>query len=311
MKRFLCVIIAALMLCALAGCAAGGDKEDDGKITIVTTIFPLYDMAEHICEGSDGYEITMLLKPGQEIHTYEPTPTDIKLIGTADIIFCIGGESESWLEGILETFDREIPVCRLIEYIDPLIEEDREGMQDGGIFSPENGEIEYDEHIWTAPAQAVTMAEVMEERISEISGQDIDASSYIDELKALDKEYHDFFDGRRTVLIFGDRFPFAHLAREFDIEYYAAFPGCYEGSEPSAATMAFLIDKVKEENVSTVYYIEFSNHRIADAIAESCGCNTAMIHSCHNVTAEEISAGMGYIELMRKNLETFKETIKK
>ena len=91
------------------------------------------------------------------------------------------------------------------------------------------------------------------------------------------------------------------------LNYYAAFPGCSTQTEPSAATIAFLTDKVKSEHISTVWYIEFSNHLVADAIAEAAGAGTAMFHSCHNVSPEELAGGETYVTLMEGNLERLRE----
>ena len=127
---------------------------------------------------------------------------------------------------------------------------------------------------------------------------------YAEEIDTLDGEFHAFFDSLpdRTI-VFGDRFPLRYFAEEFDLRYYAAFPGCSTQTEPSAATIAFLTNKVREEGISTVWYIEFSNHLVADAIAEAAGAETAMFHTCHNVSPNELAGGETYVTLMRGNLE--------
>ena len=108
-------------------------------------------------------------------------------------------------------------------------------------------------------------------------------------------------------MVFGDRFPLRYFAEEFGINYYAAFPGCSTQTEPSAATIAFLTDKVRQEQIPTVWYIEFSNHLVADSIAEATGTQTAMFHTCHNVSADDLEAGATYVSLMTRNLETLRK----
>ena len=90
------------------------------------------------------------------------------------------------------------------------------------------------------------------------------------------------------------------------MNYYAAFPGCSTQTEPSAATIAFLTEKVRNENISTVWYIEFSNHLVADSIAEAASVGTAMFHTCHNISPDDLEAGTTYVSLMRMNLETLR-----
>ncbi|MBP3538336.1 MAG: zinc ABC transporter substrate-binding protein, partial [Oscillospiraceae bacterium] len=92
-------------------------------------------------------------------------------------------------------------------------------------------------------------------------------------------------------------------------DYYAAFLGCADDAEPSARTVAFLIDKVRAEHNKAVFYIEFSNEKMADIICEETGCQKLLFHSCHNVTADELSGGVGYLELMQGNLANLKEAL--
>ena len=111
------------------------------------------------------------------------------------------------------------------------------------------------------------------------------------------------------LLIFGDRFPFRYFADEYGLDYYAAFPGCAGDTEPSAATMAFLIDKVKEEKVPAVLKMELSNDDIANAVAEAAGTEVKVFYSCHNLSAEDFESGETYLSMMQKNVETLKEVL--
>jgi zinc transport system substrate-binding protein len=133
------------------------------------------------------------------------------------------------------------------------------------------------------------------------------AADYIARLEELDATFRDITENaKRKTIIFGDRFPFRYLADEYGLKYYAAFPGCSSESEPGVKTVAFLIDKIKSENLPAVFYIEFSNMRTADALAEDTGAAELLLHSCHSVTREELDSGVGYIELMEQNAENLK-----
>ena len=121
------------------------------------------------------------------------------------------------------------------------------------------------------------------------------------------REFRDFFAALPTkTLVFGDRFPLRYFAETYGLTCYAAFPGCATQTEPSAATVAFLTEKVESEGISTVFYIEFSNHLVADSIAEAAGARTALFHSCHNVSRQDLESGATYLSLMRQNLETLR-----
>ena len=128
------------------------------------------------------------------------------------------------------------------------------------------------------------------------------------QIDALDAEFDQFFQGLDSrTMVFGDRFPLRYFAEEFDLDYYAAFPGCGAQTEPSAATVALLTEKAR--GLPAVWYIEFSNHLVADSIAEAAGTQTAMFHTCHNVSRAELDAGATYLSLMQNNLATLREVM--
>lgn len=325
---FITICVAAEAIFMLSACAAKTPVNNTNSISVVTTNFPLYDFSKAVFGDENGYfdtDVCMLLSPGMESHSYEPTPQDIIKIQDCDLFVYIGGENDEWVEEILESMDRPIRTLKLMDYVE-LVEEDDMGHEHGE--ESETEEIEYDEHIWTSPVNAKKMVEVIRDEICTICDEKQDengiktekpisetfrqnAAGYIEKLVQLDKDFRTLFDRvENKIVFFGDRFPFIYFTREYGLSYEAAFPGCYEGSEPSAAAITGLIDDAKKAGVSTIYYIEFSNHQIADVIADSIGGDVAMIHSCHNVTREEMDAGVTYIDLMNTNLRTFTESMK-
>lgn len=135
-------------------------------------------------------------------------------------------------------------------------------------------------------------------------------TEYIALLEGLDDEFKEVVDSsKRNMLLFGDRFPFRYFAEAYGLEYYAAFPGCASDTEPSAATMAFLIKKVEQEHIPVVLKMELSNENIANAIAETTHAKVKTFYSCHNLTAKEFADGETYLSMMKKNVETLKEAL--
>lgn len=300
MKKISLYILSVLFISFLFnGCGQSDNPSDNqDKITIVTTIFPYYDFARQIC--TENAEVTLLLPPGLESHSYEPSAKDIIDIQNCDLFIYTGGESDEWVKDILASFETEVETLKIIDYVE-------------GVTEP--GEVEYDEHIWTSPLYAMTITETITDKVKEIDPDKSDlynamSNNFLVKLDILDQDFKEFFDTvNNKTLIFGDRFPFRYFAEEYGLDYFAAFPGCSSDTEPSAGTIASLIDKVNSESISTIFYVEFSNHKIADAIAEATGKKTAMLHSCHNVTREDLENGATYISLMEQNLETLKEAM--
>lgn len=320
MKKIILIVFSmVLLLPALTGCTSKGndstdsDKED-GKINIVATIFPQYDFTRSII--GDKANLTLLVAPGTEIHSYDPSPADIITIQNADVFIYIGGESDFWVDEILgsmNTSDKKI--IRLMDFVTPVEEEVVEGMEAEEDDEDEEGEAEeeYDEHIWTSPQNAILIINAIAEELCEVDEGNADtykknAEAYIAEIKGVDAEIKEIVDNAANKLIvMGDRFPFRYFADEYGLEYRAAFVGCSTETEASAGTVAYLIDTVKKNNLPYVYYIELSNQNIARTISEEAGADMLLLHSCQNVSKEEFDSGATYLSLMKQNAENLRK----
>ncbi len=314
-RKLLCLLMALALLLTLAACGGETGGSDDGKLTVIAANFPGYDLTRAIT--GDLATVSMLLPPGTESHSYEPTPRDILAVQNCDLFVYLGGESDAWVDTILNSLDKPVKTLRMIDCVPTLEEEPLEGME--AVHDHDHGHgqvVEVDEHVWTSPVNA---AQIIEHICVEIVAMDeanaeayaANANAYMAELAKLDGEIRAYVDTvTDPVMVFGDRFPLRYFAEEYHITCYAAFPGCSTQTEPSAATIAYLTDLVREKQLTTVYYIEFSNHLVADSIAEATGAKTALFHSCHNVSKQEMEDGVTYLTLMRQNLETLKATMK-
>lgn len=307
------LLAAALTAAVLCGCTATNRKKDSGKLNIIATIFPPYDFARQI--GGEYADVTMLLRPGMESHSYDPTPQDIIKIRECDIFIYCGGESDEWVRDILDSADKKPKkIIAMMDCVDTVEEKTVEGMTAEDEHD-EGDSIEYDEHVWTSPVNALKISKKISEAMQELDPGHSEEyknkeNTYAKELSALDDTFRKITENaERKTLIFGDRFPFRYFADEYGLSYYAAFPGCSSETEPSAATVSFLIEKVREKKIPVVFSIEFSNGKVADTICESTGAKRMTFHSCHNVTQEQLDAGETYISLMRVNSENLKEAL--
>lgn len=323
----------------LTGCGMSGqqteqnggkeqNKVENEKISVVATIFPQYDFVRQI--AGENVELKMLLKPGEETHSYEPTPQDIIAIQNSDLFIYVGGENDAWVEDILESMPNNgRKTLKLVDCVDTVEEEHVEGMKEERGHDHDEDDAEHeehgqeethsvheiDEHVWTSPLNAVKIVEQIKEELCEIDSENAsdyeeNAEAYVAQLKELDQEFQDVVDhSKRKLMIFGDRFPFRYFAEAYGLDYYAAFSGCASDTEPSAATMAFLINKVQDENIKTVLKMELSNENIAKAIAEATNADVKEFYSCHNLTAEQFADGETYLSLMEKNVETLREVL--
>ena len=314
MKRIFPALCALLLLTA---CGPDLPPEDSERLQIVAAVFPAYDFARSA--AGELADVTLLLPPGAESHSYEPTPADILRVQRCDLFIYLGGESDAWVDTILSAIEPRGDVLRMIDCVDLLEEETVEGMQGGHDHDHEEGHdhlgevLSMDEHVWTAPRNAAAVTRIIGQRLALLDRSNGEAyaagaEAYALELEELDRDFAAFFDTLpdRTI-VFGDRFPLLYFAEAYDLDYYAAFPGCGAQTEPSAATVAFLTRKVREEGLPAIWYIEFSNHLVADSIAEAAGVETAQFHTCHNVSRADLEAGATCLSLMRANLEALRE----
>ena len=216
----------------------------------------------------------------------------------------------------------------MMEQVDVYQEEFTEGMQgaddhdhdhddhDHDHDTLEDGheeDIEYDEHIWTSPVNAMALCRAICDTLCQADPAHEEnyrarLEAYLTELEALDATFRDIVEhGSRRLLVFGDRFPLLYFCREYGLDYRAAFHGCAGDTEPSLATIKYLIDLVRARDIPVVYTIELSSQKIAQAVAETTGASVRTFHSCQTVSRAELERGETYISLMTANAGALRE----
>ena len=292
MKRLLAILTACLALMGGGALAQG---------SVVATSFPCYDFARQV--AGDAAEVQLLIRPGTEVHAYEPTPADILAIGGADLFVFIGGESDAWADGILDSFGGEAPATvRLIESVTPLEEEDAHGHAHEGLA--------FDEHIWTSPKNAVKMVRAIEAALcaalpEEAAAFHDNADAYAAEIERIDAELTDMVArAARRELVFADRFPFLYLAHDYGLEVHAAFASCTAETEPSAQTLVELIDVIDGRHSRGVHHRDEQRRgRAHDRRGDG---RRLRCTPCRRSRAG-IRAGETYVSLMERNLDALRE----
>ena len=312
-KLLLIFVVSIFGIVSLTGCNKKQETQD--KLTIVSTNFPGYDFARAITMDNTNVKVKMLLKPGAESHTFEPTPEDIKTIKNSDIFIYVGGDSDEWVDDILNDIDTDkTKIIKLIDLVDAKEEVTTEGMEIDEEEESEE-EAELDEHVWTSPKNAIEIINKLKKEIINIdndekSNLESNANHYVNELNDLDTEFKSIVKtAKRKEIIVGDRFPFRYFADEYGLSYYAAFPGCSEQTEASAKTISFLANKVKEDKIPVVLKTELSSGNIANTIAKETNTKVLEFNSAHNISQSDFDAGITYVDIMTKNAEVLKETL--
>lgn len=318
LKKLWAIFGLVLVVGLLAFLVLNREKFEQKKYSVVSTSFPGYDFARAVTKNTN-ISTKMLVKPGAETHTFEPTPQDIIDIKNADMFIYVGGDSDTWVEKILKDVDtKKTHVVKLVDLVSTVEEEIVEGMEDEDEhdheshahkhdYEEEEEGLEIDEHVWTSPKNAMEIVKKIAKVASEIDAAeknkiDDNAEKYVAEIAQVDKDLHQAIDGKISEIVVADRFPFRYFADEFGLKYAAAFSGCSEQTEASAKTISFLINKVKQDKVKKIYKIELSNGKIAETVSKDTGAEVLELHSAHNVTADDFSKGVTYVDLMKRNL---------
>lgn len=329
MKKIISSIIALTVASAVfSGCTANENTSENTssahKLSIVTTIFPEYDWTREILgENADNTELTMLLDNGVDLHSYQPTADDIIKISDCDLFIYVGGESDGWVDDALKnSTNKNMKVINLLDVLGDNVknEETVEGMQEEEEEheNDEEHEEEKDEHVWLSLKNAEVLCNAIADALEEIDPDNRDAyaanaSAYIAELSALDKDYSDTVNNaaRKTVL-FGDRFPFRYMVDDYGLTYYAAFAGCSAETEASFETVSFLAKKTDELGLPCVLTIEGAKHNIAETIVQNTETKDQKIltmDSMQATTSEDVKNGVTYLTVMDKNLSVLKEAL--
>ena len=282
------------------------------KTKVVTTIFPAYDFTRAL-SADTNVDIKMLIKPGTDIHSYDPTPQDIASIKEADIFIYNGGESEEWVTKILDEIDKDNTVIvRMMDSVE-LKQEESSNVVEKEKHDDEE-ESEYDEHIWTSPKNVQLISDSIAQALINRTPSDTsiiqhNLENYKADLGTLDNDFRQLAKQKTGTLIVADRFPFKYFVDEYGFDYLAAFPGCSEQTEASTKTVAELSKKVEQNSKKIIFNLELSNTKITQTIAKATKAKVLTWHSVHNVSQKDFDSGKTYLDFMRDNLTNLGEAL--
>jgi len=332
MKKILTVIFVVLLAASLFGCTQNQKTSDlsenensNEKIKIVTTLFPQYDFARQI--AGDKAEVALLLPPGAESHSFEPTPSDIITINKADIFIYTGKYMEPWAEKIIQSTDSDTINILDVSNGITLFKEDHEHdeeehdedehTEDDIDNSEEHGgdghNHEYDPHIWTSPVIAKKMVDNIAASLCYVDSENAsyyksNAEKYKKQLDELDAEFNEIVNtGVRNKIYFGGRFALHYFTEEYGLEHESAYDNCSSETEPSAHDIAQIIDEIKEHKIPVIYYEELTDPKVSRSISEDTGAEMLLFHSCHNISKEDFEKGVTYLDIMKQNAENLKK----
>lgn len=312
------ILIAIILVGIIAGVVLGKKNKTSNteKIKVTASNFASYDFLRAIIGDNDNIELTFLLGPGKDAHSYDPTAQDLITIQNSDLFIYIGGEMEKWADRVLPTLDtNNTKIICVADDIKTIDEQEIDGAEPEDEEDEEEGA--FDEHIWTSPDNAITMVNTLEKSMEEIDSSNSskykqNAENYIAKIKNVDKQIQEIVDNKkRDRLVFGDKMPMQYFINYYKLQVSAAFSGCSTETEPSSKTIAYLVNKAKEEKTPVILYIELNNGKVANTIANEVGngCKAMQIQTLHNVSKTDFDNGKTWVSLMERNLDVLKTAL--
>lgn len=303
MKKIISIFL--LFVVTFAFCSCGEVERSTGKISVVTTIFPYYDFASSVSKGT--CDVDMLLKPGSDVHSFEPTPSDILKIRNADLFIYNGGESDEWVDSILESLgDTDKPVVmKMTDYVKPLTEMDAD----------HHAEDEEDEHIWTSLDNAKTLVSKISDEVSKLDQKhktiyNKNSLDYIEKISKVQSEIENTVNSSKSKkIVVGDRFPLLYFATEFSLDWECAFPGCSTETEPSLDRLSKLTDTIEKDKIKTILKLEMSENKVADTLADETNTKVRTFYSAESVSKEDFANNVTYVDLMERDNNALKEAL--
>lgn len=310
---FLKLMRTACLLSVLAVVAVFSSSVLARELSVIVTSFPQYDLVSHIT--GDKASVHMLLKPGADAHSFEPTPQDIIAVQKSDLFVYNGGENDDWIEDLLEDYP-SVNSFAFIKELPLLTEEEVPGMQKEKDGDHDDHEVEFDEHVFTSPKNDIKLLNSLCARIIALDPKNAEyykknCADYVTRFVELDKAFRQVVaESKSKTLIFADRFPFRYFCNDYGLTYFAAFKGCSDDSEVSPATLSFLVNKVKELHKNVILKIELTSIAPAQAVSEAAnGVKIAIMNSGHNVSVEQLASHVSLADLYQSNILVLKEAL--
>lgn len=299
-----------MIVLILAACSNDtSEKEDDGKLKIMTTFYPMYEFTKNI--AGDKADVELLIPSTIEPHDWEPTPKDIGNIQKADLFVYNSADMETWVSDITASIDSsDVAVVEASKGI-KLIEEDEEAEE-----SEEEHEHDHshhaDPHVWLSPVLAQQEVQTITDALVKVDPDnkeyyETESSKYIEKLKALDEEYKTELKGITSNEFITQHTAFSYLAKEYGL-VQVPIAGLSPDEEPSAAKLAELKKFAEEHEINVIYFEELTSSKVAETLANELGADTEVLNALEGLSDEQQKAGEDYITVMEENLTQLKKS---
>lgn len=308
-KYIWCILVIIVVSCFLPLSLRAEDR-----LNVVTSIFPFQEFAKAV--GGERAAVDLLLPPGVEAHSWEPTPTDVLKVRKADIFIYVGAGLEPYVHDILKGAGGEpvvvIDAGQEVKLLDSETHPHRHGTTHAREHAPHHARGRLDPHLWLDFENDMTIIDTIARVFSrkDPSGTSYyaeNAAAYKKKLKALDARYkNELKQCKRRIFVFGGHAAFAYLAKRYGLEQISLY-GINPDSEPTPKKLAELVKISRHYSIKYIYFEELVSDKLARVMAQEIGAQTLVLNPGVNLTRDQIQAGVTFIDIMERNLENLKK----
>lgn len=273
------------------------------KVSVVTSIFPLYDFAMQV--GGDLVDVKLMLPPGVEAHGFSPTPNNMIAVKRADLFLYTSDILEPWAGIIVDAVG--VKKGKAVEVGKEIIT----GETDHTDHNEQHRGL--DPHIWLDPALAVKMVEVIEDALSDVDpGNNTvyrhNGAEYISKLHHFDEQTKLILQNcKLQTIVSGGHFAFGAFAERYGLVTVSPFQGFSPDAQPSPKAIGELVKTVRKTGSKVIFHEELIQPKIAKIIADETGARLLLLHGVHNVSRIELERGENYMSLMQQNVDNLRQ----
>lgn len=333
-KTWLGAVAAGTLLLGACGNTEvdNASESTDGQLTVFASTFALKSLAEEI--GGDRVHVEMVIPPGADPHTYEPTSKQMTQIAEADLFLTIGHDLEPYVESMEKSLDgqnvafvKTAENVKLLDAADTVHVHDEEGHteDDHSHEEEEHSEDEhaheegdghshgqYDPHVWLDPMNAVSMAEAVEAAFSEEAPDYKDEfaerlSTFKDEANALDAELKAAVENGSKSELLVTHAAYGYLAERYGFEQLP-IAGLTPSEEPSQQALKRIIEEARLHDLNYIAFEDTVTPKVAEVVKQEIGAESVTIYNLESVTKEQMDKS--YFDLMRENVKALETALK-
>lgn len=286
-----------LLLLAVSMCGCGPSptaKQDDGRLKIMTTFTILADMARNV--AGDTAEVGCLIKPGAEVHGYEPTPLDIVRAQDADLVLWNGMNLEVWFERFFENL-KGVPGVLLTEGVEPI------GITEGPYQGKPNP------HAWMSPTNAIRYVENIRKALVKLdpaneATYNANAKAYSEKLRAIEqpvRETLSVIPEHQRWLVTSEG-AFAYLCRDYNLKPLYLWP-TNSDAQGTPQQVKKVIDYVRTNQVPVIFSESTVSDKPAKQVAAETGARYGGVLYVDSLT-DETGPAPTFLKMLEYNAST-------